>query len=31
VLRVVVVDLGQETTWIRYTSQFNTELLDRGR
>ncbi len=29
VLRVVAVDLGQETTWINYTSEYNTQLLDR--
>ncbi len=31
VLRVVAVDLGQETTWIDYGSEFNTHLLDRLR
>ncbi len=31
VLRAVVVDLGQETTWINYGSEFNTQLLDRVR
>jgi protein NrfD len=31
VLRVVAVDLGQETTWINYGSEFNTQLLDRLR
>ncbi len=31
VLRVVAVDLGQETTWINYGSEFNTHLLDRLR
>jgi protein NrfD len=31
VLRVVAVDLGQETTWINYDSEFNTQLLDRAR
>jgi protein NrfD len=30
-LRVVAVDLGQETTWINYGSEFNTQLLDRVR
>jgi len=29
VLRVIAVDLGQETTWTDYTSEFNTQLLDR--
>ena len=29
VLRVIAVDLGQETTWINYHSEFNTQLLDR--
>ena len=29
VLRVIAVDLGQETTWINYQSEFNTQLLDR--
>jgi formate-dependent nitrite reductase membrane component NrfD len=29
VLRVVTVDLGQETTWINYQSEFNTQLLER--
>ena len=29
VLRVITVDLGQETTWIDYRSEFNTQLLDR--
>ncbi len=29
VLRVIAVDLGQETTWIDYGSEFNTELLER--
>jgi protein NrfD len=28
-LRVIAVDLGQETTWTHYTSEFNTQLLDR--
>ncbi len=31
VLRVIAVDLGQETTWTHYTSEFNTQLLDRLR
>ncbi len=29
VLRVIAVDLGQETTWTHYTSEYNTQLLDR--
>ena len=29
VLRVIAVDLGQETTWINYSSEFNTQLLER--
>ncbi|MCG6864190.1 MAG: polysulfide reductase NrfD [Thiogranum sp.] len=29
VLRVIAVDLGQETTWINYQNEFNTQLLDR--
>ncbi|HHH43397.1 MAG TPA: polysulfide reductase [Gammaproteobacteria bacterium] len=29
VLRVIAVDLGQETTWINYESEFNTQLLER--
>ena len=29
VLRVIAVDLGQETSWTHYTSEFNTHLLDR--
>jgi formate-dependent nitrite reductase membrane component NrfD len=29
VLRVIAVDLGQETTWINYPNEFNTQLLDR--
>lgn len=29
VLRVIVVDLGQETTWTEYRSEFNTELFQR--
>jgi protein NrfD len=29
VLRVIAVDLGQETTWINYRSEFNTQLLER--
>jgi protein NrfD len=29
VLRVIAVDLGQETTWINYASEFNTQLLER--
>jgi len=29
VLRVIAVDLGQETTWINYTSEYNTQLLER--
>ncbi len=29
VLRVIAVDLGQETTWIDYPSEFNTQLLER--
>jgi protein NrfD len=29
VLRVIAVDLGQETTWINYQSEFNTQLLER--
>jgi formate-dependent nitrite reductase membrane component NrfD len=29
VLRAIAVDLGQETTWIDYTSEFNTQLLER--
>ncbi|MGB5177650.1 MAG: NrfD/PsrC family molybdoenzyme membrane anchor subunit [Gammaproteobacteria bacterium] len=28
-LRVIAVDLGQETTWINYPSEFNTQLLER--
>ena len=28
-LRVIAVDLGQETTWIDYPSEFNTQLLER--
>jgi protein NrfD len=28
-LRVIAVDLGQETTWTHYTPEFNTQLLDR--
>jgi protein NrfD len=28
-LRVIAVDLGQETTWINYQNEFNTQLLDR--
>jgi len=28
-LRVIAVDLGQETTWTHYSSEFNTQLLDR--
>ena len=28
-LRVIAVDLGQETTWINYTSEFNAQLLER--
>ena len=30
-LRVVTVNLGQETTWINYHSEFNTQLLERVR
>ena len=30
-LRQITVDVGQETTWVQYTEQFNTELLDRLR
>jgi len=30
-LRVVAVNLGQETTWINYDSEFNTQLLERVR
>ncbi|HFD80417.1 MAG TPA: polysulfide reductase [Gammaproteobacteria bacterium] len=29
VLRVIAVDLGQETTWTDYPSEFNTQLLER--
>jgi formate-dependent nitrite reductase membrane component NrfD len=29
VLRVIAIDLGQETTWTHYASEFNTQLLDR--
>jgi len=29
VLRAITVDLGQETTWIEYSSEFNTQLLER--
>jgi hypothetical protein len=29
VLRAITVDLGQETTWIDYQSEFNTQLLER--
>jgi protein NrfD len=29
VLRAITVDLGQETTWINYQSEFNTQLLER--
>ncbi|MGA7178408.1 MAG: NrfD/PsrC family molybdoenzyme membrane anchor subunit [Thiobacillaceae bacterium] len=29
VLRVIAVDLGQETTWTHYSSEFSTQLLDR--
>ena len=29
VLRVIAVDLGQETTWTHYPSEFNTQLLER--
>ncbi len=28
-LRVIAVDLGQETTWIDYRSEFNTQLYER--
>jgi protein NrfD len=28
-LRAIAVDLGQETTWINYPSEFNTQLLER--
>ncbi|HHH38544.1 MAG TPA: polysulfide reductase [Sedimenticola sp.] len=28
-LRVVAVDLGQETTWVEYTPEYNTVLLQR--
>jgi protein NrfD len=31
VLRVVVVDLGQETRWAHYDSLYNTQLLERLR
>jgi formate-dependent nitrite reductase membrane component NrfD len=30
-LRAIAVDLGQETTWINYGSEFNAQLLDRVR
>jgi len=30
-LRLIAVDLGQETTWINYDSEFNVQLLDRVR
>lgn len=30
-LRVIAVNLGQETTWIDYHSEYNTQLLDRVR
>jgi protein NrfD len=30
-LRVIAVDLGQETRWIHYGSEFNTQWLDRVR
>jgi formate-dependent nitrite reductase membrane component NrfD len=29
VLRVIAVDLGQETRWTHYTSEYNSQLLDR--
>jgi hypothetical protein len=29
VLRQVMVDVGQESTWTSYPSQYNAELLDR--
>lgn len=29
ILRVIAVDLGQETTWTHYVSEFNTQLLSR--
>jgi len=29
VLRAITVDLGQETSWINYASEFNTQLLER--
>jgi formate-dependent nitrite reductase membrane component NrfD len=30
-LRAIAVNLGQETTWISYESEFNAELLERVR
>jgi protein NrfD len=30
-LRQIAVEVGQETTWVQYSEQFNTELLDRLR
>lgn len=30
-LRVIVVDLGQETRWTHYDSEYNTQLLERLR
>jgi hypothetical protein len=29
VLRQVVLDIGQESTWTSYPTQYNAELLDR--
>jgi formate-dependent nitrite reductase membrane component NrfD len=29
VLRQVVLDVGQESTWTSYPTQYNAELLDR--
>jgi predicted ABC-type sugar transport system permease subunit len=30
-LRAIAVNLGQETTWTSYESEFNPELLERVR
>jgi hypothetical protein len=31
VLRQVMVDVGQESTWTRYDTQYNAELMQRLR
>jgi len=29
VLRQVMIDIGQESTWTRYDTQYNAELMQR--